>query len=189
MNAPAFPDRSRHKFTLSDWAAMEAAGLLPPDSELELIDGDLVEMPADGPIHRRFQHAMIRWIVPRLPDSLAFAVDQTLPKDRHNGPKPDLYVYPAAIHEKDLWAKDVLWALEIADASLSYDANIKGPLYASAGIADYWIVDVNAKAILVHRKPGADGYTNVRTLAADDAIAPLCAPDLIVRLSDLPRLD
>jgi Uma2 family endonuclease len=189
MNAPVSIDRARHRFTLDDWAAMDAAGILPRDMEFELIDGALIEMPADGPGHRRFQHAITRWIIPRLPEALAYSVLQTLPKDRHNGPKPDLYVFDASIHEKDLWARHVVWAIEIADTSLGYDLKVKAPLYASAGIPEFWVIDVNARAIHVMRDPVDGAYREVREIPATEAVSPLCAPALAVRIADLPRID
>lgn len=188
VRAPTF-DRSRHKFTLDAWAAMEAAGVLPRDVELELIDGDLIEMPADGALHRRFQAALLRAVFTHLPEDLVAIVDQTLPMDRHNGPKPDLYVYPASVHERDLTAADVVWALEIADSSLDYDREVKAALYARAGIKDFWIIDANAKAIIVLRDPSDGVYRTEQTFSANDAPSPLCAPTLALQLSALPRLD
>lgn len=185
----AFTDRTRHKFTLEDWAAMESAGILPADRDFELIDGDLVEMPSDGPGHRRYQHAVLRWLIPRLPAALAFSVDQTLPKDRHNGPKPDMYVFPADKHERSLSASDVLWVIEIADTSLKIDREVKAQLYAEAGIADYWIIDIAAKAIHVHRAPSEAGYAEITTITAEETAFPLCLPELGLSLAALPRLD
>lgn len=181
---------ARHKFTLDDWAAMDRAGILPPDMKFELIDGDLIEMPAEGYAHRRYQAAIVEWIVPHLRAAgLVASIDQTLPVDGHFGPRPDLYLYRRDIHERDLAAKDVLWVIEIADSSLEKDRDVKGPLYATAGIPEYWIVDVSRKAILAHRRPGPDGYAEVETVPADGAAAPLCLSRVTLRLADLPRLD
>ncbi|MDX2238735.1 MAG: Uma2 family endonuclease [Hyphomonadaceae bacterium] len=189
MNAPVSSGRTRHKFTLDAWAAMDAAGVLPRDIELELIDGDLVEMPADGPGHKRYQLALSRLLVRSLPEPWAVSIDQTLPIAGSNGPKPDFHVYAETIHEKDLKATDVVWVIEIADTSLDFDLGVKAALYAQAGIADYWVIDVAAKAIIVHRAPQDGAYREVRTIAAAESVAPLCAPALPVRLNDLPRLD
>jgi Uma2 family endonuclease len=177
MNAPvnihlAAFDRGRHRFTLDDWAAMEAAGILPRDMEFELIEGDLIDL-----------------IVIGRPKSLRVVADQTLPWPDHNGPKPDFYLFPASVSERALGPADVVWVIEIADTSLDYDRRVKGPLYAAAGIPDYWIFDVNARVILVHRDPVDGAYREVREVAASEAAAPLCAPELVVRIADLPQTD
>jgi Uma2 family endonuclease len=168
---------------------MDAAGVLPRDIELELIDGDLVEMPADGPVHKRYQLALSRLLVRSLPNALAVSIDQTLPLAADQAPRPDFHVYPESVHERALTAKDVVWVIEIADSSLDYDLSVKAALYAQSGIADYWVVDVAAKAIIVHRAPQDGAYREVRTIAAAESVAPLCAKALPVRLNDLPRLD
>jgi hypothetical protein len=51
-------------------------------------------------------------------------------------PRADFY------READLLPEDVLLLVEVADTSLRYDRAVKGPLYAAAGVAEYWIVDV-----------------------------------------------
>jgi len=194
MNAHAPPaalrlERARHKFSLADSAALVGLGVLPPDRSFELIDGDLIEMPADGPLHRRFHSALLDAIVRGRPLDLTCVVDQTLPVDGHNGPKPDLYLYPSAIHERDLKPSDVVWVIEIADMSLEYDRDVKGPLYARAGIPEYWLVDANAKAILRFTEPDAEGYRTQTRFSASDALAPACAPEMFIQLSAMARLD
>jgi Uma2 family endonuclease len=194
MNAPTPPgslrtDRARHRFTLADSTALVGLGVLPMDRSFELIDGDLIEMPADGPLHRQFHSVLFGLIAKQLPDALALCIDQTLPIDGHNGPKPDLYVFPAAVHARDLKPADVLWVVEIADTSLDYDCKVKGPLYAKAGIPEFWVIDANAKAILRFSEPDAEGYRTQTRCPAAAALAPACAPGLLIQLSAMPRLD
>ena len=80
--------------------------------------------------------------------------------------------------------------VEIADTTLTLDMTEKAELYATAGIADYWIVDLNARRLLVLRDPapiaaGGFAYRTQRVLGPADAVAPLAAPDATVRVADL----
>jgi len=60
---------------------------------------------------------------------------------------------------------DLLLVIEVADTSLEADREVKRPLYAENGIAEYWIVNLAEACIEVHRQPRADGtYQEVRTL-------------------------
>lgn len=43
--------------------------------------------------------------------------------------------------------------IEVADSTLLGDRQQKALIYAKASIADYWILDVNAKQVYVFRKP------------------------------------
>ena len=52
----------------------------------------------------------------------------------------------------------------------------KAALYASAGIADYWVLDMTNDRIVVHRDPVAGRYASIITYAADETVAPLAAP-------------
>ena len=61
-------------------------------------------------------------------------------------------------------AEDVLLVIEVADSSLGFDTGEKADLYAAAGIADYWVVDVAAQRIEVRREPVAGRYASVSTV-------------------------
>jgi len=82
--------------------------------------------------------------------------------------------------------------IEIADTSLDYDTTTKAELYATAGIADYWVVDVENRLLLVFRDPaplpaglGATAYQTRLTFAETDTVAPLALPSAAVRVADL----
>jgi hypothetical protein len=81
--------------------------------------------------------------------------------------------------------------IEASDASLWYDRR-KGSLYARAGVAGYWIVNLRDNVLEVRRRPVPDasahyghGYADLTTLRAGDAVAPLAAPQATVAVADL----
>src|SRR5205823_9879671 len=74
--------------------------------------------------------------------------------------------------------------VEVADSSLDFDTNEKRLLYARAGIRDYWVVDVNARRLLVYRDPQVGDYATQQTLGPTDAVSPLAAPTAVVRVAD-----
>ena len=64
---------------------------------------------------------------------------------------------------------DILLLIEVADSSLEDDREVKGPLYAENGIAEYWIVNLTDRCLEVHRGPQPGGtYSDVRTLRPGD---------------------
>jgi len=75
--------------------------------------------------------------------------------------------------------------IEVMDTSADYDRRRKAPLYARAGVAEVWLVDIPGSLIEVHREPETTGYRDVRTLRGDDAVMPRAFPDLVLRLSDI----
>lgn len=79
----------------------------------------------------------------------------------------------------------MLLPIEVADVSLAYDRDVKLPRYARAGIPEAWLVDLANRRLLIHRRPGPEGYAE-QTEAADLAAAPLgVGPSATVDLSRL----
>jgi Uma2 family endonuclease len=61
--------------------------------------------------------------------------------------------------------------IDMADSSRERDLQEKLPLYAAAGIAEYWVVDLRARRLLRHREPRADGrFAEVSSVAADETV-------------------
>ena len=80
---------------------------------------------------------------------------------------------------------DVRLLVEVADSSLPYDRRTKLPLYARAGVAEAWLIDLDASQLEIHRRPGDGRYDTVHTPRADEPFAPLAFPDLTLTLRDL----
>jgi Uma2 family endonuclease len=80
--------------------------------------------------------------------------------------------------------------VEVADTTLQTDVTEKAERYATGGIADYWVLDLNGRRLLVFRSPqpipdGGAAYRDQRILGASDSITPLAAPNSSIRVADL----
>jgi Uma2 family endonuclease len=82
--------------------------------------------------------------------------------------------------------------VEIAEASLELDREHKSGLYARAGVADYWIINLPEAVIEIYRQPvpaveAAFGwrYQSALRLARGATISPLAAPDVVIAVGDL----
>jgi len=64
----------------------------------------------------------------------------------------------------------------LAARSLALCAS-KAQLYARAGVADYWVLDVNGRRLIVHREPEASRYHSVTAYNDRERVAPLARPD------------
>ena len=85
-----------------------------------------------------------------------------------------------------------LLIVEVSETTLAFDRRHKASLYAAAGIADYWIVNLVQRQLEVYRSPVSDaaqlfgfGYSSRTILDAGDAVAPLAAPKANVAVADL----
>jgi len=113
-----------------------------------------------------------------------------------NDPGPDLAIVPGSEDDYDTLPPTVaLLIVEIAASSLPLDATKKAELSATAGVPEYWVIDLEHRQLIVFRDPqplpaelGAIAYKSHRTLEPADAASPLCAPAASVLVSDLlPR--
>jgi len=181
---------ARHKITVAEARAMAAAEVFGDDVKFELIDGELIFMPDDGGRTINWAAEINRWLVSSLtarPD-LVIVPDKTLVLSDHNAPKPDYYVFPASFADpEDVRGPDILIAIEVSDTTLKKDLGPKAALYAAWGVRDYWVIDCDARATLVHRL-GPNGYETPVRVDAKDVVRALLIPELALRLDDHPRL-
>jgi Uma2 family endonuclease len=182
------PVLTKHRFSTKEYHQMAETGVLPPNARVELLDGQIIDMPPIGPSHggttKRLTHiftppARGRWIV---------AVQDPVHLDAHSEPQPDVMLLrPAADFYTDRHPgpADVLLLIEVADTSLSYDRGEKLPAYGRAGIREVWIVNLPERRLEVYRDPHTAGYGSSTVLCAGDKASPLAFPDLTVDIAEL----
>jgi len=174
-------------FTVHEYHKMGEVGILTEDDRVELIEGEIVVMPPIGEGHfgrvNRFNDVFFAFR-----GRAVIHVQNPVRLGLKNAPEPDIVLlkyredfYSGKFPEPD----DVLLLVEVADSSLGYDRNTKVPLYAKAGIQEYWIVDLIHGEILVHREPSKTRYRGIQNLKPGDTIAPLAFPDVALAIADL----
>jgi len=107
-------------------------------------------------------------------------------------PQPDVAVVRGSPRSLTRKPSTALLIVEVSDSTLGYDLGEKADLYASADIADYWVVDLVHRQLIIHRDPVADAtrprgfrYSTVTPVAADGTASPLAAPTATVLVADL----
>ncbi len=178
----------RHRFTVAEYYRMAEAGLLAEDSRVQLIDGEIIDMPPIGPRHSDGVDRLAEVFFSRLGGVARVRVQNPIHLDEHNEPEPDLVL---ARRRQGGYAsghptpEDVLLVIEVADTSAEYDRQTKALMYSRAGILDYWIVDLGRDHVLVLRDPTEAGYATTRVYRRGEQLRPLAFPDLAVRIDDI----
>ena len=167
---------------------MVEAGILHEDDRLELLDGEIIEMPPIGGPHSSTVNRLNRVLVLALRGEQAIVSVQNpvrLPGET------ELYPDFAIVAPRDDFyrdsipsAADVFLVVEVADSSLSYDRNTKAAWYARARIPEFWLVDIAAKSVEVYRSPGTDGYTYLSYRRIGESIAPVAFPSVEIPVDD-----
>jgi len=166
-------------FTVAEYETMGRAGIFGPDERTELIEGQITAINPIGTGHMWAVSELLRIFVPR--GDVRVTAQSPLQMSTMSTPEPALVVLlPTTPRTRKPTPADALLIIEVADSSVTYDRETKGPLYARAGIPEYWIVDLNGERVEQYREPSAIGYRSMRLFLRDEQIAPAFAPDLAV---------
>ncbi len=176
-----------HLLTVDDVRAMAVAGIVDEGAKVELIGGVLYDMPADGELNVEWADWLGRWLFGALGEEYRITPGMTLTLSDLNGPKPDWWVSPRAIPAGQVRGPDVVLAVEQSDSTLAIDLGAKAALYALHGVRDYWVIDLKARRVSVHRNPDHGRYPPPREASAEETVEALLIPGLRLRLADLPR--
>lgn len=181
-------ERARRLFTVDEYERMVEVGILTKSDHVELIHGEIVEMTPIGRGHFAAVAALIALFSERLGRRAVIGPSGSLRVPPRSMPEPDLMLLaprPDFYREADLRAQDVLLLVEVADTSLRYDREVKGPLYASAGVTEYWIVDVEGGAVDIYRDPAPGGYRQTQRITRGTPFSPEAFPDLVLSVFDI----
>ena len=157
----------------------------------ELVDGEILSKMGQKPAHAYVIRAVMAWLIRIFGEN---AIQVQLPihivgdDAEYNEPEPDCAVLasPAkTFADHHPGPSELHLVVEISDSSLGFDLNTKARLYGNAGIAEYWVVDILARRLVVFRNPGATGYASIVAYSESEVCAALASPANTVLVSEL----
>ncbi len=180
------------RWTRVEYDRLVEAEILGPEDRIELLGGELIVKEPQHRPHATAILLMVRalerafgsgWTVqPQLPVAL----------DDESEPEPDVSVVRGEPRDYPDHPSHAVLVVEVAFSRLGFDRERKGSLYARAGIADYWIVNLPDRCLEIYRGPVPDTqarfgwrYGQVTTIAADGAASPLAVPGASVPVADV----
>lgn len=188
MSAPAIQTK---RWTRREYDRMAEAGIFSPDERVQLIEGDIVAMTLQNSPHAvtigKTQRVLERCFGP----NVWVRVQMPLIVDPDSEPEPDLAVVPGAPADyRDEHPRTALLVVEVSDTTLPLDRDRKRIIYARAGIAEYWIVNLADHRLVVYRDPvtpagQSASYRSSQTLKPSETLSPLAAPTATVAVADL----
>ena len=171
------------RLTLDDFDRMIEQGVFDEtrDRRIELINGELREMSPPGPSHEDVIDLLTDWSTANVPrERVRVRVQNSIGiPPSESAPQPDVaWVERKSYRRRRPLPAEVLLVIEVADSSLGDDRFVKGPMYAAAGIAEYWIANLPGRCIEVHRDPRNGKYTDLRSYTLGEGVSPVAFPDL-----------
>ena len=187
-----YPIRTRH-WTRKEYEHLVELGVLNEDEPIELIGGQMIVAEPKNSPHATAVGLTADALRSAFGSGWVVREQDPVALDDESEPEPDVAVVPGRIRDYS-HAHPERPALidEVADSSIAFDRRYKGSLYARAGIADYWIVNVRRRVLEVYREPVIAPaarfgwkYDRVRTLKPEATVSPLALPDAAIAVADL----
>ncbi len=187
----ATPSR-RKRWSRDECKFLENAGLLK--GRYELLDGEIILNMGQNSPHAMTVMNVIAYLL-SLFNKERVRTQTTMevrPDDRVlNRPEPDVYLLREVILAGVPQGEDVLLAVEVSDTTQAEDYGHKVALYARAGVAEYWVLDLARRVLVVFRSPQRGEWLVRDEYAESDSVAPLTMPNSPISVDQLlpPRLE
>lgn len=183
----------RRLWTRQEFRRLAELGMFAPNERIELIEGEFIEKMSQNPPHS-------------IAMTLASEVMQRIFHTGHHvrvqcpfvvsnisQPEPDIAVVSGEVRDYLAEHPDVAALLiEVSDYTLAADRSTKASLYARAGIADYWVLNLIDRVLEIHRQPAPmEGqlygyhYRSITRHTETDIVFALAAPQSEIRVADL----
>lgn len=144
------------RFTIQEYHRLTELGFFQEGDRVELIQGELLQMADKGTAHTTVTKRLLRALGQRLGERATLQIQDPLFLAPNSEPEPDIALVKN--RADDYFSghptpEDVILVIEIADSSLRYDREVKLPLYAKSGIADYWIFNLVDNTLECYSEP------------------------------------
>jgi len=188
IEPPMAPGPRRHPITVTEYFRMGETGVLDPDARVELIEGDLIDMPPIGPTHAGKTNRLNRLLTTAVGPAAIVSTQNPVVLGRLTAPQPDL----ALLRYRDDYYEqthpgpdDCLLLIEVAETSLAHDRRIKLPLYARFRIPEVWIIDCRGRHLDMHRDPDDGRYTRRLRVTDLSRVEMAALPGILLDLRSL----
>jgi Uma2 family endonuclease len=154
------------KLTIADFLRLNDAGAFDAYSKTELIDGEIVALNSQFTAHARYHSGLFRRIadvVDEIMPGYITLVEVSVAFPPQNLPEPDIVVTNfQEIDDAPVPVETVALIVEVSNSTLRFDLGKKAKLYAAAGVAEYWVADLQGRIIHQLWAPSGKGYTEKR---------------------------
>ncbi len=176
-------------FSQDEYHRMAETGILAIDERVELLEGQIILMAAKNPPHSATNLCAAEYLRTLLVGLALIRIQDPIDLNPFSEPEPDIAVVRIDRHfyaESHPTPADVFLLIEISDTTLERDRKQKAAAYARAGIADYWILDVNTRQVRVFREIVNERYQQESILLNEEAtLFMLAFPEIAVQINQL----
>ncbi len=181
------------KWTRLEYERLVEQEILGPEERIELLGGAMVVKEPQHSPHATGIRLAARALRGVFGEGWDVGAQLPVALDAESEPEPDISVVQGDARDyRDAHPTRPVLIVEVSLSRVAFDREHKGSLYARAGIADYWIVNLPDRRVEVYREPVRDGavpfgwrYGRALTAGPDETVSPLAAPAATVAVADL----
>jgi Uma2 family endonuclease len=170
-----------YKWTIDRYHQAIASGVFDGQN-IELLRGELIQMPPEGEAHAYFSDRAAKLLQRLLAGRAQIREGRPVTLPNGSEPQPDVAIVQpldTVYLKHHPYPENIFLAIEYSNTTLSYDLADKQIAYAHAGILEYWVVDLQNLELVIFREPAPLGYRSMTKLT-DGRISPLAFPDLAI---------
>jgi Uma2 family endonuclease len=179
------------RWTAEQYLRLVDRGVLGPDDRVELLEGVIVSMAPQNVPHAAGVMRATHVLTLAVADRAVVRPQLSFIAGKYSVPEPDLAVIAGGLDACDqAHPRDALLIVEVSDSSLKQDRLTKAPMYAAAGLPEYWIVNLRDGVVEVRRdpEPKQRRYRSIAIRRRGDSIEPVALPGVRIAVHDLlPR--
>ena len=158
-----------------------------------LIDGEIFTMVMPRPPHDTALALSMVWLQSVFGHGYYVRIQMGFDIGTANDPGPDIAIVTGSIRDyATRTPTTALLVVEVSDSTLAIDTTTKAELYATAGVPDYWVIDLVNRQVIVYRDPqplpaglGATAYRTRQVYGSADRVSLLAVPTASILGADL----
>jgi Uma2 family endonuclease len=143
------------RFSVDEYHRMIRDGYFAEEEQFELLEGLIVEKMSRDPVHDAAVEIALALLQARVPAGWRVR-PQCAATTSDSEPEPDLAVVAGTPRDhltRHPGPRDIALIVEVSNTSLSGDRTLKARIYARAGVAAYWIVNLIDRQVEVYTDP------------------------------------
>ena len=180
------PQQNTAFLTREKFRALEGGGLLG-EGRFELLQGETSRLRLSE--LRCYVGTHLLWALEKGVDWQHLRVFGSLAVDDFSELQPDIGVtkMPGKEYLKTGIppGSEFRLVVEVSDSTLWRDKGQKARLYATAGVPEYWVVNLTGRTVIVHRRPVGEDYQSIVTYNENESISPEAAPEHVIALAEI----
>jgi Uma2 family endonuclease len=174
--------------TIDLYQQMGEKGLLTSEDRVQLIEGEILEMPPIGSRHGSVAGRLDKWLNRAAGDAAIIRLGNPVNLGKDSQPQPDLMLLKPRRDDyvrTHPGSEDVLLLVEVSDTMLQFDQRRKRNLYARFAIREYWVIDVNSRSITSYSDAAHGEFRCVVVHQVRDTISPRAFPQVKAAVKEL----